>query len=305
MKRVTDPLRQMGAQIEGKEDANFAPLIIKGTKELSPITYRMPVASAQVKSSILFAGLYAKGRTMVIEPLKSRDHTERLLRLFEADIKEEGLNVSITGGRELAAKDIDIPGDISSAAFLMVASCIIKNSSITIKDVGLNPTRTGIIDILESMGARIDIRIHSSHSFEPRGDVTIRTSKLKGVTISKDMIPRAIDELPVCMVAACFAGGCTRIIGAKELRVKETDRINSMVTNLKQMGARIEATGDDIVIEGTGRLNGTRLKSFGDHRTAMSAAVAGLAAEGQTVVQDTDCVNTSFPGFMDTFSTII
>lgn len=304
MKRVTVPLRQMGAAIEGAEDANFAPLKIIGSKKLSGITYKMPESSAQVKSSILLAGLYAQGQTTVIEPSKSRDHTERMLRLFGSDIKEEGLKVSIKGGKELSTTNIKIPGDISAAAFFIVASSIIKNSCITIKDIGLNPTRTGIIDILESMGAKIDILIHSTQSFEPRGDLTVSASKLKGTVIKGDMIPRAIDELPICMVAACFANGITKIIGAKELRVKETDRINSMVTNLKKMGAEIEVENDDIIIEGTGKLKGARVDSFKDHRTAMSMVVAGMASEGETTVQDTDCVKTSFPGFMDTFSKV-
>ncbi|MFH1407308.1 MAG: 3-phosphoshikimate 1-carboxyvinyltransferase [Candidatus Omnitrophota bacterium] len=296
MKRVTEPLRQMGAEIKGKDNADFAPLIIKGRKPLKPLEYVMPVASAQVKSAILLAGLYADGVTKISEPIKSRDHSERMLRLFGADIKIDGETISIKGSPVLKSKNIRVPSDISSAAFFIVAAAILPGSSLTIKNLGLNPTRTGIIDVLKAMGAKITIS-NFRDDYEPIGDVTIAGSGLRATAIEADIIPRLIDELPVIMVAAAVADGVTTIRGAGELRVKETDRINSMVTNLKKIGADITSAEDNILIHGPTRFKAASVESFGDHRTAMSMAVAGLASDGGMELTDTQCISTSFPSF--------
>lgn len=310
MKRVTEPLRLMGAKIYStpskilKKDDDCAPLTIQGGK-LKGINYRLPIPSAQVKSAILLAALYAQGVTKISEPVKSRDHTERMLKLFGLKIKEERLNVSISAGQNLTARELTIPGDISSAAFFMVAGALITNSTITLKDVGLNPTRTGIIDILKEMKANLEISNLKKDGFEPRGDITVTHSKLKSVTIKQADIPRMVDELPVIMVAATQAEGTTIIENASELRVKETDRINSMMVNLKKMGADIETEKDTIIIRGPCHLQGADLNSFGDHRTAMSLVIAGLAATGTTKINDTSCIDTSFPSFKSTLKQLI
>ncbi len=302
MKRVTVPLRKMGADIEGKDDANFAPLLIRGGK-LKAIAYDSPVASAQVKSAILLAGLYAEGVTSVREPVKSRDHTERMLKLLGADIKVKGLKVFISGKNELKAKDIVVPGDISSAAFFIVAALLLPGSKITIKNVGVNETRTGIIDILKRMGASIETK-PLGDTGEPIADIRISSSDLKATVVEKDEVPRAIDELPALMVAASLAKGTTVIKGAAELRVKETDRIESMSKNLRSMGGDIKTVGDNIIIEGKDGLSGAELSSFSDHRTAMAMAVAALGAKGESVINDTACIATSFPEFFNILKSI-
>lgn len=299
MTRIAAPLRMMGADVRGEHP----PLVIRGGK-LKAIDYALPVASAQVKSCILLAGLYADGETSVAEPVSSRDHTERMLRLFGVKLKKEGKRISIKGGQQLKAKDLELPADISSAAFFIVAASIVKNSKITIKAVGVNPTRTGVLDIMKAMGAKITVVSQKTDDIEPIADLIIESANLKGATIKGEIIPKAIDELPVIMVAATQAKGTTKILGAKELRVKETDRIKSMVWGLKKMGADIKVKGDDIYIKGPTKLKGARLKSFGDHRTAMSFAVAGLVAAGQTAIEDTDCILTSFPNFKELLSEI-
>lgn len=302
MKRVTVPLRKMGASIEGKDDANFAPLKIRGGS-LSAVAYDAPMASAQVKSAILLAGLYAKGATSVSEPVKSRDHTERMLRLFGADIAVDGLKVSVGGSRDLKAQDMDVPGDISSAAFFVIAALLLDGSKITLKHVGVNPTRTGIIDILRRMGGKIEVNMIKD-DWEPIADITVLSGRLSGTTIAKEEIPRSIDELPALMIAAAFANGRTIIKGAGELRVKETDRIESMRDNLARMGGRLSIDGDDVIIEGGDDLGGAELFSFGDHRTAMAMAVAALRASGESVINDTPCVSTSFPKFFDILKSV-
>ncbi|GAF73316.1 unnamed protein product, partial [marine sediment metagenome] len=264
----------MGAGITGKDDANFAPLTIRGGK-LKAINYVSPVASAQVKSSILFAGLYADGSTSVREPFKSRDHTERMLTLFGADILAEGLRVSIGDNRTLSGRDISIPGDISSGSFFIVAALVFSGSELTIRNVGFNRTRTGIIDVLERMGGTIEVK-NMTEDGEPACDLTIRGSTLKATTVTEEEIPRIIDELPLLMTAAVFAKGKTVIKGAGELRVKETDRINSMLDNLRRMGAVVSCKDDGVAIEGTGVIHGAELTSFGDHRTVMALAIAAL-----------------------------
>ncbi len=304
MKRVAEPLEMMGAKINPKSKIQnpksqdiYPPLTIKGRYPLKSIKYKLPIASAQVKSAILLAGLYGDGQTEIEEPLKSRDHTERMLKEFGADIKTEGLKMSIRNSKLKSKSDIFIPGDISSAAFFIVAALILKSSEITIKNLGVNPTRTGIIDVLKKMGAKIEIANLREDGFEPMADITVKAGGLDGIDIGPEIIPRVIDELPAIMVAAVFSKGLTTIKGAGELRVKETDRILSMVTNLKNMGADIQAKDDNIMIKGTGSLKGCRVDSFGDHRTAMSMVVAGLKAEGETVVLNTGCIDKSFPRF--------
>lgn len=318
MARIAGPLGMMGAEIKGsrvkglgsRKNEFYPPFTIRGGK-LKAIDYVMPVASAQVKSCILLAGLYADGITSVTEPAPSRDHTERMLRLFGVKVSSKGKKIFIEGGQQLKAIDLEVPADISSAAFFIVAASIVKNSKLTIKAVGVNPTRTGVLDIMKAMGAKIEIIrrpssivSHPSYNFEPVADLIIESANLKATTIKGSVIPRAIDELPVIMVAATQAKGTTKIIGAKELRVKETDRIKSMTLGLKKMGADITLKGDDIYIKGPVKLKGARLKSFGDHRTAMSLAIAGLAAKGQTVIEDTSCIFTSFPNFKEILSEI-
>src|SRR3990172_7861519 len=286
MKRVIEPLSQMGAKIFGREGGNKAPLAIAGSK-LKGITYNSPIASAQVKSAILLAGLNADGVTTVTEPTVSRDHTERMLTYFGAKIKREGTKVSIEAGQKLTGREIIVPGDISSAAFFMVAALITDASELTIKNVGINPTRTEIIDILKEREV----------SGEPVGDIIVKSSKLRGIRIKGDVVPRAIDELPVVAVAAAFADGTTTIRDARELRVKETDRIGTMAAELRKIGIEVEEREDGMIIKG-GRPIGTRdAKSHGDHRIAMSMAVAGLAGDGEMLVTDTECIDTSFPGF--------
>lgn len=296
MSRVTGPLRKMGADIEGEKSGEFAPLTINGGK-LKPISYQTPIPSAQVKSSILFAGLYVNGTTCVKEKFKSRDHTERMLKLFGADIKVEDLSVSVEGGGTLSAKDIEVPGDISSASFFIVGATLLRGSSLEIKSVLCNPTRIGILDVLRRMGAKIDVLNKTETQSEPVCDLSIKAAGLKGVEIGPEVIPSVIDEIPIIMVAAALADGTTVIKGAKELRVKETDRIKSITENLKRMSAEIKVAGDDIVIKGTKRLKAAGLESFGDHRTAMSMAIAALVAEGTSSISDIECVDTSFPGF--------
>lgn len=303
MRRVTLPLRQMGAGIQGRDDANFAPLAIRGGK-LRAVDYVSPIASAQVKSSILFAGLYANGVTSVTEPFKSRDHTEKMLALFGSDISVDNLKVSIKNVERLKAKDINIPGDISSGAFFIVGALLIKNSEIIIQNIGFNKTRTGIIDILKRMGARIKVK-NVRNNWEPMCDLIISSSELSATTVEGPEIPRVIDELPALMTLAVFAKGRTVIKGAGELRVKETDRIGSMLYNLNKMGAKINCEGDEIIIEGTGGLHGAELSSFGDHRTAMAVSIASLCASGASVIDDVSCINTSFPRFFDILKSIV
>jgi len=294
MLRIVKPLREMGANIEGKEkgDNIYAPLDIYGGA-LSPIEYELPVASAQVKSAVLLAGLFAEGETVVHEKHHSRDHTERMLLHFGAKIR----GTRLWGNCEFCGSEIDVPGDISSAAFFMVAAALLPGSELLIKGVGVNPTRTGIIEVLHRMGAELEVKDEQILSDEPRGDILVQGSKLKGIRISGEIIPRIIDEIPVIAVAATQAKGTTQIRGARELRVKESDRIATISSELKKMGAVIKEQDDGMTIKGPVRLKGATVKSYGDHRVAMAMAVAGLVAEGETVIEDTTCIETSFPGF--------
>jgi 3-phosphoshikimate 1-carboxyvinyltransferase len=298
MKRVTRPLKLMGVDITGRENASFAPLNIKGAGTLNPIDYKTEVASAQVKSAIMFAGLYADGNTTITEPYKSRDHTERIFELFGADIKQEGLAVSVQGmgQKEFTPQDICIPGDISSAAFFMALGILSDDAEISIENCGLNRTRTGIVNVLKNMGADINI-ISGKEYFEPKGRIIVKSSSLKAITIKKEDIPLMIDEIPLIALCATQAEGITVIEGVAELRVKETDRVHAIMASLKALGASIQTEADSLIIKGPVKLKGAPLESFGDHRIAMMSVVAGAIAEGDTSVSDTDCIDVSFPGF--------
>jgi len=303
MKRIILPLREMGANISSPDD-NHPPITIVGQK-LHPIDYHSPVASAQVKSCILLAGLYAKGRTSLTEPSPSRDHTERMLKYLGAPVEIKGKTIFIEGVSELEARAITIPGDISSAAFFIIACLLLKNSEIRIKEMGINPTRTGIIDILKKMGA--DIVTENVHELcgEPVADLIVKSSILRGTEIGGDLIPRIIDEIPVLAVAATQAEGVTEISDAQELRVKESDRIGNLVSELSKMGASIKEKEDGMVISRGKKLVGSSVNSFGDHRMAMALTIGGLIADGETTINNVACIDTSFPHFMDTLNGMV
>lgn len=308
MGRVVRPLREMGALLAGRKGGELAPLAVTGSR-LRGIRYHSPVASAQVKSSLLLAGLYAEGVTRITEPQPSRDHTERLFRYFGVPIQEEGDSVILTGrpAGGWAAKALVVPGDLSAAAFFVVAATIVPGSDVAIRGVGVNPTRTGILDILSEMGADIQILNRREEAGEPVADLRVRSAALRGISVGSDRIPRMIDEFPILCVAAAVAEGDTVVTGAAELRVKESDRIAAMATELKTMGVGISETPDGLTIQGTGargsnggrRLHGAICNSHGDHRVAMSLAVAGLLADAPSRIDNTACIETSFPGFED------
>ncbi|MGG0187161.1 3-phosphoshikimate 1-carboxyvinyltransferase [Bacillus rhizoplanae] len=298
MKRVTKPLSLMGATIDGREDGTYTPLTIRGGN-LQAIDYISPVASAQVKSAILLAGLGAQGVTSVTEPHISRDHTERMLQAFGVQVKRDETKVSIEGGQQLKGTNIHVPGDISSAAFFLVGGAITPNSKLTLKNVGINPTRTGIIDALTKMGAKLEIEQYDTDAAEPAANLIIETSKLKGIEIGGDMIPRLIDEIPIIALAATQAEGITIIKDAHELKVKETNRIDTVVEELTKLGARIEATNDGMIIYGKTSLKGNTVNSHGDHRIGMMLAVAACIAEGETLIQDAEAVGVSYPRFFE------
>ena len=299
MARIVEPLRRMGVSIDGRSGGRFAPLSIRGgANAVKPIDYVSPVASAQVKSALLLAGLYANGTTSVQEPSKSRDHTERMFRFFGLDIAEEGTTVTVRGRQHLHARGpLDIPADISSAAFFIVAASIVPGSDITIQNVGVNPTRTGVVDVLLQMGGDISLHNRREQAGEPVADIRVRHRKLNATTIEGAVIPRAIDEIPVLSVAASYAAGKTVIRDAAELRVKESDRIASMAGELRRMGVIVTELPDGMEITGRDVLDSAVCESHGDHRIAMSMAIAGLAARGDTVVRNTGWIDTSFPGF--------
>ena len=296
MGRITKPLEEMGAQLETLgEKPGCAPLKIHGSK-LKPITYEMPVASAQVKSAVLLAGMFAEGTTTVIQPSTTRDHTERMLANFRVSIRTEGNTITMPGGQMPESCDFAVPGDISSAAFWLVAAAIMDGSRLLLKDVGLNPTRTAILKVLSRMGAKITEVVHSTNG-EPIGHIEIHGAELVGTTLLPEEIPNLIDEIPVIAVAAALATGATHIRNARELRVKETDRITTTVENLRKMGVEVEEFEDGMIVHGCKKLKGARIESHGDHRIAMAFAIAGLYASGETVIHGTDCINTSYPGF--------
>lgn len=297
MKRVSDPLGQMGARIETAADGR-PPLCISGGQTLRGIDYKMPVASAQVKSSLLLAGLYARGETVVTEPAPTRDHTERMLRGFGYDVTVEGARARLRGGARLTACAIDVPADISSAAFFLVGAAISPGSELVLEHVGINPTRIGVIAILKLMGADITIENAREVGGEPVADLRVRGGRLRGIRIPEDQVPLAIDEFPALFIAAACAAGETVLRGAHELRVKESDRIAAMAQGLKRLGIAAQETPDGIIIQG-GQLQGGEIDSHGDHRIAMAFAIAGLRAAGPITVRDCRNVDTSFPGFAE------
>ncbi|MFJ3388960.1 3-phosphoshikimate 1-carboxyvinyltransferase [Lysinibacillus sp. NPDC086135] len=298
MRRVIDPLRQMGAHITGRANGQYTPLAIQGTA-LQAIDYHMPVASAQVKSAVLLAGLRAEGTTIVREMEVSRDHTERMLRQFGAQVDEVDGVISLKGGQTLTGTHVSVPGDISSAAFFLVAGAICEDSKITLENVGINPTRDGIIDVLHNMGASITLMPNEDSQSEPTATITIETSTLRGTTIEGDIIPRLIDEIPILALLATQANGKTIIKDAEELKVKETDRITAVVDELKKLGANIEATEDGMIIEGPTPLCGASLKTYGDHRIGMMGAVAALITDGAVTLDDVECIAVSYPSFFE------
>lgn len=303
MRRIIEPLRQMGADLTADGEKETLPLKIKGSK-LSGITYKMPVASAQVKSAILLAGLLSEGKTTVIEPSPSRDHTERMLKYFLVRTMREGNTISTYGGQVPESRDFVVPGDISSAAFWLVAAAAQPNSRLLVENVGLNPTRTGILGVLIRMGARIREVVDDLDQGEHCGTIDIKGSYLRGTEIGGEEIANVIDEIPILAVAGALAEGKTIIRDAKELRVKETDRIAAVAGNLRAMGVEVEEFEDGMAITGGRPLRGARMQSFGDHRIAMAFSIAGLFAKGETVIENVECVNTSYPGFATTLEMV-
>ena len=302
MRRVIEPLTKMGAKITAEGKDGRPPLVIEGGK-LKPLQFVSPVASAQVKSAVLLAGMFAKGKTSVTEPTQSRDHTERMLEYFLVRPQKQGLTVSVFGGQTPESREFRVPGDISSAAFWLVAAAAQPRSRLLVKNVGLNETRTGVLAVLVRMGAAIREVIDAQA--EPIGVVEIQGARLKGTEIKGAEIPNVIDEIPILAVAAALAHGKTVISAAGELRVKETDRLAAVAMNLRLMGAQVAETEDGLEIIGGTPLHGARLDSFGDHRIAMAFAVAGMFAEGETTITGTECVNTSYPNFYATLEKLL
>ena len=301
MRRVIKPLAQLGAEIDSHK--GLPPLQIKGGRKLGGIVYASPVASAQVKSAILMAGLYASGDIVVIEPAPTRDHTERMLRSMSVDVQSGESRITMRGGQQPAGIDIQVPGDLSSAAFVILAAILSKGAEVTITDVGVNPTRTGVLEILRAMGADISIGNVRLFGDEPVADITARSSSLKAISVDPARVSLAIDEFPVLFVAAACAAGKTVFSGIGELRLKESDRISAMASGLRALSVAVDETEDGAVVHG-GKLYGGAVKSHGDHRVAMSFAVAGTAAKWPVHIQDTDNVVTSFPGFVDCLRSI-
>ena len=305
MGRIVKPLREMGANIAGRKGGELAPLAVKGS-HLHAVTYRSPVASAQIKSALLLAALFAEGTTSITEPRLSRDHTERMFQFFGIPFRRDGTTLLLDGRPSVgwhAAPRLVVPGDFSSAAFFIVGATIVPGSDVTIQQVGINPTRTGLLDVMTRMGADIQLLNLREEAGEPVADIRVKSAKLRGAAIGPDLIPRTIDEFPILCVAAAVAEGETIISGAEELRVKESDRIATMSAELRAMGAQITETPDGMVVqglgtaEGNGRLQAARGRSHGDHRVAMSLAIAGLTASAPTLIDETACVETSFPDF--------
>jgi 3-phosphoshikimate 1-carboxyvinyltransferase len=305
MRRVVEPLKSMGAQIDGRKNGEYTPLSIRGGN-LVGIDYRSPVASAQVKSAILLAGLQAKGVTTVREPYLSRDHTERMLSSFGVELQSFAGGVSLTGGQKLRQpREIQVPGDISSAAFVLAAAAIVPGSKVTVCNVGVNPTRTGMLDVLGKMGANLQLLNEREWNGEPVADIQLEYAPLVGVEISGEVIPRLIDEIPVLAVVASQAQGTTVIRDAGELKVKETNRIDRMVQELSKMRANIEPTEDGMVIQGKSLLQAAIVESHGDHRIGMAMVIAALVAEGESTIQGTKAIDVSYPGFADAIKKIM
>ena len=299
MKRITDPLKLMGAKIQGKEDANYTPIKIY-QNQLNGIDYKLPVSSAQVKSALILAGIYANGQTRLHGKINSRNHTEIMLKSFGANINAGENEILINNTSELYSEDIYVPGDISSAAFMMVGALITKGSRILIKNVGLNTTRTGIIDVIKKMNGKIEIYNERIVGGEKVGDIEVSYTKdLVATTIDKEIIPRLIDEIPIISILATQAQGSTIIKDAKELKVKESNRIKAMVDNLKEIGVDIEELDDGMIIKGKSKISGGYIKTHKDHRIAMSFSIANLISDTQIKLDDTACINISFPGYFD------
>lgn len=304
MRRVTDPLKLMGANLIGRENGQFTPIAVEGTK-LQAIHYTMPVASAQVKSAILLAALNAEGETVVKEMETSRDHTEKMLKHFGATIAVDDKLIRLQGGQKLTGSHVVVPGDISSAAFFLVAGAIVPNSNLTLTNVGLNPTRTGIMDVLQAMGASYTVNDSDNSSHEEMGTIEIESSALSGIEIGGELIPRLIDEIPIIALLATQASGKTVIKNAEELKVKETNRIDAVVNELKKLGANITATNDGMIIEGPTTLHGGDLITYGDHRIGMMAAVASLITTEPVTIDNPGCIAVSYPRFFEDISSII
>ena len=304
MRRVTNPLKQMGATFIGRENAAYTPIAVQGTK-LNPITYEMPVASAQVKSAILLGALNADGETVITEREVSRDHTEKMLKHFGVDISVENKTIRLQGGQSLQSTHVVVPGDISSAAFFLVAGAIVPGSKLSLQNVGLNPTRIGIVDVLVDMGATLTIESDENASHEEMGTLHIESSSLNGAEIGGELIPRLIDEIPIIALLATQAKGKTVIKNAEELKVKETNRIDAVVNELKKLGADITATDDGMIIEGPTTLHGGELKTYGDHRIGMMAAVASLITTSPVTIDNADCISVSYPNFFEQLASVI
>lgn len=304
MDRVAIPLRQMGVEIAGQGDRDCPPLHEKGTRQLQPIHYRLPVASAQVKSALIFAALQAEGESTIIEKEKTRDHTEDMIRQFGGEIQVDGKTIRIQGGQEFQGQEVIVPGDISSAAFWLVAGLILPDSVIKIENVGINQTRTGILDVIQEMGG--ELTIEDRHEKAVSASLTVKTSSLKGIRIDGELIPRLIDELPIIALLATQANGQTVIADAEELRVKETDRIQVVADSLNAMGANVVPTEDGMIITGPTPLHGADLETFGDHRIGMMAAIAALLVrDGNVVLDRAEAINTSYPSFFEDLETLL
>lgn len=303
MNRVTFPLREMGATIDGRDNGNLTPLSVRGGR-LKAFHYQLPVASAQLKSALILAGLQSDEETTIVEPERTRDHTEKMIRHFGGDILREGNTIKVRGNQPFKARDVEVPGDISSAAFFLTAAAITSNSILSLKNVGLNETRTGILDVLEFMGADFEVT-QSNHDEEPLGEILIKSSVLKGCEIGGDLIPRLIDEIPIIALLATQASGKTVIRDAEELKVKETNRIDAVVEELQKLGADIQATSDGMVINGPVKLKGGHADSRGDHRIGMMLAVASLISEGAVRIENAECISVSYPVFFEDFSKVV
>ena len=304
MDRVTLPLKKMGVSISGQTERDLPPLHLKGTKNLTPIQYELPIASAQVKSALIFAALQAQGQSVIIEKECTRNHTEDMLRQFGGDLSVDGKKITVQGPQKLSGQKVVVPGDISSAAFWLVAGLIVPNSRVVLKNVGINETRTGIIDVIRAMGGKLDIT--DIDSIAKSATLTVETSDLKGTEIAGALIPRLIDELPIIALLATQAQGQTVIKDAEELKVKETDRIQVVADALNSMGATITPTADGMIIKGKSVLHGARVNTFGDHRIGMMTAIAALlVADGEVELNRAEAINTSYPSFFDDLETLI
>lgn len=304
MTRVTVPLSKMGAKLDGRKNGSYTPISIRGGY-LQPIKYELPVASAQVKSSLILAGLQADGVSTIIEPAETRDHTERMIRQFGGEITKDHHTIRVEGGQKLTGTTIRVPGDISSAAFFLVAGAIIPDSEILLENVGLNPTRTGIIEVMQKMGADLEIVQAEDNGFEPSGNLRIKTSNLKGTVVEGNLIPRLIDEIPIIALLATQAEGTTIIKDAEELKVKETNRIDTVVQELNKLGANIEATHDGMIIHGKSKLNGGEVSSHGDHRIGMMLAIAALLCKDEVELARPEAISVSYPNFFSHLNNLI